>query len=100
MIAHKNFMDLLSKNTSPSSEEDCLQCPIICTNPCQVIFLITRNNRYQIYDAKILIQWIKQSKSKIATHPYTRAPLTLEHIISAHNTCVFQHLEQEIKNIS
>ena len=105
-MTYKNFIHLLfCNNMFPSSENDCLICPIICANPSQVIFFMSSNKCYKIYDADALIQWIRtQSQSKKFNDkiqdPYTRSPLTFNNLMSAKELCVLQYLQQELGSVS
>ena len=100
-MTYKDFIALLFHNNISPSKNDCLICPITHTNPSQVIVLMSRNKCYKIYDADALIKWIRtQSQSEELSeeiqNPYTREPLTLEHLISAKELCVLQYLKQEL----
>ena len=100
-MTYKDFIALLFHNNIAPSENDCLICPITHTNPSQVIVLMSGNKCYKIYDADALIKWIRtQSQSEEFSeeiqNPYTREPLTLEHLISAKELCVLQYLKQEL----
>ena len=107
-ITYENFLHLLShNNTLPSSENNCLQCPITCNTPHLVIFLMTSNKHYILYDADALIQWIyTQSQSQFETShgkiqdPSTREPLTLKNIISATQQPVLEYLKQKLEPVS
>ena len=111
-ITYENFLHLLSQNDiSPSSKNYCFQYPITHLNPCKVIFYVTSNKRYIIYDANALIQWMRTqwwktnshlllSKEQRYTDPYTREPLTFKNLISAKEWCVFQYLKQELEPVS
>ena len=94
-MTYQNFIDLLSfHKIFPPSENNCLICPITCTNPSQVIFCMSSNKCYKIYDADALIKWIhikSQSEefSEEIKNPYTREPLTLNNIMSAKEPRVF-----------
>ena len=100
-MTYKDFIALLFPHNIPSSENDCLICPITHANPSQVIVLISGNKCYKIYDADALIKWIRtQSHSEEfgeeIQNPYTRAPLTFKDLISAKELCVLQYLKQEL----
>ena len=100
-ITYKDFVALLFPHNIPPSENDCLICPITHANPSQVIALMSGNKCYKIYDADALIKWIRTQSpseefSEEVHNPYTREPLTLEHLISAKELCVLQYLKQEL----
>ena len=118
-ITYENFLHLLFQNNiSPSSQNFCLKCPITRLNPCQVIFFVTNNKRYIIYDADALIQWMcvqwpriqwreqpppylllseeEEEEEEGYTDPSTREPLTLKRLMSANELCVLQYLKEEL----
>ena len=108
-ITYENFLHLLSQNNiSPASQNSCLNCPITCINPRQVIFFVTSNKRYIIYDADALIKWMRtqwweknshlllNEEEKGYTDPSTREPLTFKNLINAKELCVLQYLKQEL----
>ena len=105
-MTYQDFIDLLFRhNIFPSSENYCLKCPITHGNPRKVIFLMSSNKCYQIYDADALIQWIHtQSQSKTFSeeipNPYTKESLTLHNIIKAIEPHVLKYLKQEIEPLS
>ena len=104
-MTYQDFIDLLSfHKIFPPSENNCLICPITCTNPSQVIFCMSSNKCYKIYDADALIKWIctqSQSEefSKKIKNPYTREPLTLNNIMSAKEPCVLQYFKQKLGSV-
>ena len=114
-ITYENFLHLLSQNNiSSSSQNFCLKCLITHMHPRQVIFFVTSNKCYIIYDADALIQWMctqwrkqnsrlllsKEEKEGWYTDPYTKEPLTLKNLISANELCVLQYLKQELGTVS
>ena len=105
-MTYQNFIDLLFRhNISPSSENYCLKCPITLGNPRKVIFFMSSNKCYQIYDADELIQWIyTQSQSKEfdeeISNPYTQESLTLNNIIRATEPPVLEYLKKELEPLS
>ena len=102
-MTYQDFIDLLFRhNIFPSSENYCLKCPITHGNPRKVIFFMSSNKCYQIYDADALIQWIhtqSQSKefSEKISNPYTKESLTLNNIIKATEPPVLEYLKQELE---
>ena len=105
-MTYQDFIDLLFRhNIFPSSENYCLKCPITHGNPRKVIFFMSSNQCYQIYDADALIQWIHiQSQSKKfdeeISNPYTQESLTLNNIIRATEPPVLEYLKKELKPLS
>ena len=105
-MTYQDFIDLLFRHhIFPSSENYCLKCPITHGNPRKVIFLMSSNQCYQIYDADSLIQWIyTQSQSKEfdeeISNPYTQESLTLNNIIRATEPPVLEYLKKELEPLS
>ena len=99
-IKYEDFFNLLScHNMFPSSEIDCLTCPITHETPHKVIFFVNRNKYYIIYDADALIQWIQTYPDTI-TDPSTREPLTLTKLISVKEPHVSKYLQQKLGSVS
>ena len=100
-MKHKDFIHLLFRhNMLPLSENNCLECPITKETAHQVIFFMTSNKRYIIYDADALIKWIHTTNSKIVADPYTRESFTFKNLMSAEAPCVLEYLKQELKPVT
>ena len=105
-ITHENFSHLLSKNNAFSSSQNFrFFCPITHLNPCRIIFFVTKNKRYIMYDTQALIKWIyTQSHSKEFSEeisdPCTREPLTFKNLMSTTKCRILQYLKQELDSVS
>ena len=105
-IKYKDFIDLLSRhNLFLSSEHSDWICPITHHTPHKVIFFMTSNKCYIMYDADALIQWIHfQSQLKTCNKeiqaPSTREPLTFKNLIGAEESCILQHFKKELKPVA
>ena len=102
---YEDFLYRLScNNIFLPSENNCLKCPITREVPHLVIFLMTSNKHYIIYDTDALIQWI-HTQSQLEEFdeeiqdPSTREPLTLKNIISAKQQPVLEYLKQKLEPV-
>ena len=100
-MEHEDFINLLFRhNMLPSSENHCLKCPMTHAIAHQVIFFMTSNNRYIIYDAEALIKWMYTDDSKLVSDPYTRESFTLKNLLSAEEPCILEYLKKKLKPVS
>ena len=94
-MKYEDFIDLLSRHKiSPSSENNCLTCPITHAQPGSIIFFMISKKCYKMYDADALIRWIRTHPQSI-TDPSTRKPLTLNNLMSADEPQILQYLKQD-----
>ena len=109
-MKYENFLNLLSYyNIFPSPNNPCLQCSITLTTPCHIIFFMTRNKCYIIYDSDALVRWMhtkwKQTplpllNEEVVQDPSTREPITPHNLISAQQPHVLQYLQQKLGSVS
>ena len=100
-MEYKDFIHLLfCENIFSSSENKDFKCPITHLIPRQVIFFMTKDKHYILYDANALSQWIRAHPQMTTIDPSTREQITLQNIISANQPHVLKYLKQKLSTIS